>query len=72
MTKLELTWVGKDEPINPELRILIENPEYSYGNVDSGNMLIHGDNLLALKSLQQDFTGKVKCVYIDPSYKSGS
>jgi adenine-specific DNA-methyltransferase len=71
MTKLELTWVGKDEPINPEPRILIENPEYSYGDVNSGNMLIHGDNLLALKSLQQDFTGKVKCVYIDPPYNTG-
>ena len=71
MTKLELTWVGKDEPINPEPRILIENPEYSYGDVDSDNMLIHGDNLLALKSLQQDFTGKVKCVYIDPPYNTG-
>lgn len=51
--RLELNWVGKYYPenrINPEPRILIEKPEYSYGTGD--NMLIHGDNLLALKSLQ--------------------
>ena len=65
MNKLELTWVGKNEKkINPEPRILIEKSEYSYGDVDSGNMLIHGDNLLALKSLQQNYAKKVKLCYI--------
>ena len=70
--KLELTWVGKyDEKPALEPRILIENPEYSYGDGDTGNMLIHGDNLLALKALEQDYAGKVKCIYIDPPYNTG-
>lgn len=71
--KLELTWVGKyDEKPALEPRILIENPAYSYGDSDTGNMLIHGDNLLALKALEQDFSGKVKCIYIDPPYNTGN
>jgi len=73
--KLELNWVGKHDPankINPEPRILIERPEYSYGDCDSGNLLIHGDNLLALKSLQQEYTGQIKAVAIDPPYNTGS
>lgn len=67
--KLELTWVGKydkQEPLEP--RILLEKPELSYGDTGSGNMLIHGDNLIALRALEQDFAGKVRCVYIDPPY----
>ncbi len=52
--KLELTWVGKGEEPKLEPRILLENPEYSYGDPDSPNMLIHGDNLLALKALEAD------------------
>jgi adenine-specific DNA-methyltransferase len=70
--KLELTWIGKGEEPKLEPRILIENPEYSYGDPKSENMLIHGDNLLALKALEQDFTGKIKCIYIDPPYNTGS
>ena len=71
--KLELTWVGKyDEKPALEPRILIEYPEYSYGDGDTGNMLIHGDNLLALKALEQEYAGKIKCVYIDPPYNTGS
>ncbi|MCB9192190.1 MAG: site-specific DNA-methyltransferase [Flavobacteriales bacterium] len=70
--KLELTWIGKGEEPKLEPRILIENPEYSYGDPDSGNMLIHGDNLLALKALEQDFAGQVKCIYIDPPYNTGN
>ncbi len=70
--KLELTWVGKDKNIKLEPRILIEDPNKSYGDPDSENMLIHGDNLLALKALEQDFTGKIKCIYIDPPYNTGS
>jgi len=69
--KLELTWVGKHEKQEPlEPRILIEKPELSYGDSDSGNMLIHGDNLLALRALEQDFAGKVKCIYIDPPFNT--
>ncbi len=70
--KLELTWVGKYDDKVIEPRILIEDREKSYGDPCSGNMLIHGDNLIALQSLQQDFAGKIKCVYIDPPYNTGS
>lgn len=70
--KLELTWVGKYEEDNLEPRILIEDKTRSYGDSDTENMLIHGDNLLALKALEQDFTGKVKCIYIDPPYNTGN
>lgn len=83
LNKLELTWVGKYDEQQPlEPRILIENPEYSYGKVETGvlpngkpwngNMLIYGDNLLALKSLEQDYAGCVKCIYIDPPFNTGS
>lgn len=66
--KLELTWYGKDEPIRVEPRLLIENPALSNveKDADTGNMLIHGDNLLALKALETRFAGQVKCIYIDP------
>ncbi|MDX9892261.1 MAG: site-specific DNA-methyltransferase [Bacteroidales bacterium] len=70
--KLELTWIGKGEEPKLEPRILIENPEYSYGDPKSENMLIHGDNLLALKALEQEYAGKVKCIYIDPPYNTGN
>ena len=70
--KLELTWIGKGEEPKLEPRILIEQPEYSYGDPGSGNMLIQGDNLLALKALEQDYAGKVKCIFIDPPYNTGS
>lgn len=81
--KLELTWIDKNKERKPlEPRILIENKEYSYGEPETGvlpngkpwkgNMLIHGDNLLALKALEQDYVGQVKCIYIDPPYNTGS
>ena len=72
--KLELTWVGKDEPIHIEPRLLIERPELSNtaADPDTENMLIHGDNLLALKALESKFAGQVKCIYIDPPYNTGS
>lgn len=65
--KLELTWYGKDEPIRVEPRLLIENAELSNtaADPDTQNMLIHGDNLLALKALERKFAGQVKCIYID-------
>lgn len=70
--KLELTWIGKGKDPKLEPRILIEDPDKSYGDLNSENMLIHGDNLLALKALEQDFAGKIKCIYIDPPYNTGS
>ncbi len=72
LQKLELTWIGKGDEPKLEPRILIENPEYSYGDPNSENMLIHGDNLLALKALEQDYAGKVKCIYIDPPFNTGA
>lgn len=72
--KLELTWYGKDEPIRVEPRLLIENAALSNtaADPDTENMLIHGDNLLALKALESKYAGQVKCIYIDPPYNTGS
>jgi adenine-specific DNA-methyltransferase len=70
--RLELTWIGKGNEPKLEPRILIEDAEKSYGNKQTENMLIHGDNLLALKALEQDYSGKVKCIFIDPPYNTGS
>ena len=69
--KLELTWVGKYDDKVLEPRILVEDREKSYGDPRSENMLIHGDNLIALQALQQDFAGKIKCIYIDPPFNTG-
>lgn len=79
LNKLELTWIGKDDErpaIEP--RILIEDPTLAYGEVETGtlpngkpwpgNMLIHGDNLLALRALEENYSGQVQCIYIDPPY----
>ena len=72
--KLELTWLGKEDEIKIEPRILIEDKEKSNckNDFDTENMIIHGDNLLALKALEQKYSGKVKCIYIDPPYNTGS
>ncbi len=78
--KLELTWVGKEERIEVEPRILIEVPDKSFSEsaddlltaTTFDNMLIHGDNLLALKALESKFAGQVKCIYIDPPYNTGN
>lgn len=70
--KLELTWVGKYDMPSIESRILIEDRNNTYGNEQSENMLIHGDNLIALQALQQDFSERIKCIYIDPPYNTGS
>lgn len=70
--KLELGWPGKDLEVKPEPRVLIQDPEKSYGKADTQNMLIHADNLLVLKALEQNFGGKIKCIYIDPPYNTGS
>lgn len=77
-TKLELTWIGKDVRPRLEPRILLDDPDLSAlaetrrpGDLFD-NRLIHGDNLLALKALEAEFTGAVKCVCIDPPYNTGS
>jgi adenine-specific DNA-methyltransferase len=76
--RLELTWIGKDERPRLEPRILLEDESISYhakahvtDNDIFDNILIHGDNLLALKALEQDFTRRVKCIYIDPPFNTG-
>jgi adenine-specific DNA-methyltransferase len=77
--KLELTWIGKENRPRLEPRILLEDPEKSYHAAHRvtekdlfDNRLIFGDNLLALKALEAEYTGKVKCVFIDPPYNTGS
>ena len=77
--KLELTWIGKENRPKLEPRILIEDPKLSYHASHRvsdddifDNRLIFGDNLLALKALEQEFAGKVKCIFIDPPYNTGS
>ena len=72
--KLELTWVGKESELKIEPRILIKNPTLSNTAQDENteNMIIHGDNLLALKALESKYAGQVKCIYIDPPYNTGS
>jgi len=72
MQKLELTWIGKGQEPAVEPRILLHDPSRDYGDPSADNMLIHGDNLLALKALEQGFAGQVKCIYIDPPYNTGS
>lgn len=71
--RLELTWYGKDKPIKIEPRLLIENKELSNctNDPDTDNMLIHGDNLLALKALEKMYAGQIKCIYIDPPFNTG-
>jgi len=76
--KLELTWIGKDKRPKLEPRILLEDPEKSYHaservseNDQFDNKLIFGDNLLALKALESEYPGQVKCVYIDPPFNTG-
>ncbi|WP_375621246.1 site-specific DNA-methyltransferase [Bartonella sp. AA97HXZ] len=77
--KLELTWIGKEKRPKLEPRILLEDLEKSYHashRISSqdifDNKLIFGDNLLALKALEQEYMGKVKCIYIDPPYNTGN
>ena len=77
--KLELTWIGKESRPKLEPRILLEDPAKSYhaahrvtDNDIFDNRLIFGDNLLALKALEQEFTGRVKCIFIDPPYNTGT
>jgi adenine-specific DNA-methyltransferase len=77
--KLKLTWIGKDKRPRLEPRILLEDASKSYHAKQRAsdddvfdNLLIFGDNLLALKALEQELSGTVKCVFIDPPYNTGS
>ena len=72
MQRLELTWIGKGEDPAIEPRILLHDPSKDYGDPNSENMIIHGDNLLALKALEQQYAGQVKCIYIDPPFNTGA
>ena len=76
-----LHWIGKDKVINHHMEVPFKVLEHSYGfdngtqtnqETNSGNKIIHGDNLEALKSLLPEYEGKVKCIYIDPPYNTGN
>ncbi|TOE36716.1 site-specific DNA-methyltransferase, partial [Vibrio parahaemolyticus] len=74
--KLELTWIGKEKRPRLEPRIFLEDKELSFlgeqkQGVFNDNLLIHSDNLLALKALEQEYTGQVQCIYIDPPFNTG-
>lgn len=67
-----LNWIGKDEVINYNPPFHILNQKYTFNAENSDNMIIKGDNLLALKALLPRFEGKIKCIYIDPPYNTGN
>ena len=78
-TRLELTWIGKSNRPRLEPRILLPDADQSYVAAERvtdsdlfDNLLVHGDNLLALKALEQKYAGKVRCTFIDPPYNTGS
>ena len=70
-----LDWIGKKAVVNHHrevpFHILKEDERLSYGKKDSGNLIVEGDNLVALKALLPYYAGKVKCIYIDPPYNTG-
>lgn len=68
-----LDWIGKDKVINHHMEVpyRVFEPQYTFGE-DSGNKIIHGDNLEALKSLLPEYEGKIRCIYIDPPYNTGN
>lgn len=70
--RLELDWIGKEDAHILEPRILIPDELKSQGERNTQNILIHGDNLLSLKALESEFCNKIKCIYIDPPYNTGS
>jgi 16S rRNA G966 N2-methylase RsmD len=71
-----LDWIGKKAVLNHHRQVpyhlLRQEPSLSVGDPDSGNLLVQGDNLLALKALLPYYAGKVKCIYIDPPYNTGN
>jgi adenine-specific DNA-methyltransferase len=70
--KLELVWPGKEDWAKPEPRLVLEQKRFGTKSGADDNLLIHGDNLLGLKALERNYTGKVKCICIDPPYNSKS
>lgn len=72
-----LNWIGKDKVVNHHLDVPFRTLEKQYtfapnSGDDDGNMIIHGDNLDALKALLPMYAGRVKCIYIDPPYNTGN
>ena len=68
-----LNWIGKDKVVNHANAVPFHVLEYKYNfGGESENKIIHGDNLLALKSLLPEYEGCIKCVYIDPPYNTGA
>ena len=71
-----LEWLGRDEALkvasNTPYRLLEEVPELGYGDKNTENMVVQGDNLEALKALLPFYAGQIKCIYIDPPYNTGS
>ena len=69
-----LNWIGKDKVINhhQDVPFRVLESRYTFGTPDSGNMIIRGDNLDALKALLPQYEGRIKCVYIDPPYNTGN
>lgn len=69
-----LNWIGKEKVINYDLDIPYQalDKKYVYNAENSDNMIIHGDNLIALKSLLPKYGGKIDCIYIDPPYNTGN
>ena len=76
-----LDWIGKSKVVNHHLDVPYKTLERQYSfdkggehkeDNGSGNMIIHGDNLEALKSLLPQYEGRIKCIYIDPPYNTGN
>lgn len=70
-----LTWIGKQAVVEHHkavpTRLLVEDPARSHGDPETENLIVEGDNLLALKALLPRYAGQVKCIYIDPPYNTG-
>lgn len=76
-----LNWIGKEKVVNHHLDVPFYTLEHQYGfhgdkpndksETHSGNMIIHGDNLMALKALLPEYEGRVHCAYFDPPYNTG-
>ncbi len=71
-----LNWIGKEAVVNHHQQVpfhlLKDVPELSCGDPGDGNLIVQGDNLVALKALLPYYAGQVKCIYIDPPYNTGN
>lgn len=70
-----LNWIGKEAVVNHDKEVpfrLLRKVKSSSVGENSQNLIIHGDNLEALKALMPYYVGKIKCIYIDPSYNTGN